>query len=335
MPKNRQQPPGLHDTFQRRIDYLRISITDRCNLNCVYCAPERVKKHIPAEDLLSVREIGRFVRVAMRHGLMKVRLTGGEPLLRADLAEIIAEVKDAGVPDVSLTTNGMLLADKANELKRAGLDRVNISLDTLQPARYAEMTGGGNIQRVWQAIAQAEAEGLRPIKINAVPIRDINHDEVAAFAALTLDRDFHVRFIEYMPVGRKNICLKGVCVTKDELLENITAKLGELGKLPFNGKGPSRNYRLKGAKGIIGIISPVSDHFCDHCNRLRLTPQGTIKPCLLSNITVDLRGPLREGLSDEGLDALFINAVSVKPKGHSLGSSGNFDGLASMSEIGG
>lgn len=330
-----QQPPGLRDTYQRKIDYLRISITDRCNLSCVYCAPERKQRHIPAADLLSVEEIGRFVRVAMRHGLMKVRITGGEPLLRDDLAEIIAEVKNAGVPDVSLTTNGVLLADRAHELKRVGLDRVNISLDTLQPTRYAEMTGGGDIQRVWQAIAQAEAADLRPVKINAVPIRNINYDEVADFAALTLKRDFHVRFIEYMPVGRKNICLKGVCVTKDELLESITAKLGEMEKLPFKGKGPSRNYRLKGAKGIVGIISPVSEHFCDHCNRLRLTPQGTIKPCLLSNITVDLRGPLREGLSDEGLDALFVKAVSVKPKGHSLGSSGNFDGLASMREIGG
>lgn len=324
----------IRDSFERKIDYLRVSITDRCNLHCVYCSPERRATHFSASELLTAGEISRFVRIARGHGLRKVRITGGEPLLRKDVTEIISSVKALGIRDVSLTTNGVLLAGMARKLRAAGLDRVNISLDTLNPARYAEMTGGGDMRLVWRAIEEAEAAGLSPVKINVVPIRGINDDEAADFASLTLERDMHIRFIEYMPVGRTSICLKGACVKKDELMERISA-LGRLVRLPFRGKGPSRNYRLEGARGILGFISPVSEHFCDHCNRLRLTPSGKIRPCLLSEIEVDIRTPLRRGITDGELEALFVKAVAVKPRGHCLVEGHLLTELPSMSEMGG
>jgi cyclic pyranopterin phosphate synthase len=330
--RNKKRPP--RDSFRRQIDYLRVSITDRCNLSCVYCSPKRKKTHFASSELLTLEEIARFVRTACRHGLRKVRITGGEPLLRDDVVEIVSAIKASGVPDISLTTNGVLLARAARELKAAGLDRVNISLDTLNPVRYSEMTGGGDINRVWEAIDEAEATGLSPVKINVVPIRGINDEEVVDFASLTLGRDFHIRFIEYMPVGRTSICLKGVCVKKDELMEKISA-LGNLRKLPFMGKGPSRNYRLEGAEGIIGFISPISEHFCDSCNRLRLSPSGMIKPCLLSDIQIDIRTPMRRGITDKGLEELFLKAVSVKPEKHKLSEQGALADLPPMSEIGG
>jgi cyclic pyranopterin phosphate synthase len=196
------------------------------------------------------------------------------------------------------------------------------------------MTGGGDLSLVWKSVKAAEASGLSPVKINVVPIRGTNDDEVVDFAYLTLSRDVHIRFIEYMPVGRTSICLKGACVKKDELMQRISA-LGRLKKLPFRGKGPSRNYRLEGARGIIGFISPISEHFCDHCNRLRLTPAGRIKPCLLSDVEIDLRTPLRSGISDEGLEELFLRAVGVKPRGHMLVDGEALSDLPSMSEIGG
>lgn len=325
---------GIRDSFQRRIDYLRVSITDRCNLNCVYCSPERKTTHFAPSELLSAEEITRFVRTALKYGLRKVRITGGEPLLRKDVTEIISSVKALGVKDVSLTTNGVLLEERAMKLKRAGLNRVNVSLDTLRADRYAQMTGGGDLGRLWRAIEKAEAAGLSPVKLNVVPIRGINDDEVADFAALTFERDVHIRFIEYMPVGRTSLCLKGACVKKAELMEKITP-LGRLRKLPFKGKGPSRNYRLEGAPGIIGFISPVSEHFCDHCNRLRLSPAGKIRPCLLSDIEVDVREPIRSGITDRELEELFLKAVAVKPRGHGLAEGKSLAELPSMSEIGG
>ncbi|MEJ2324108.1 MAG: GTP 3',8-cyclase MoaA [Nitrospirota bacterium] len=329
-----RRPGVITDPFERRIDYLRVSVTDRCNLSCVYCSPEKKRRFIPRRELLTPGEIARFAGVALRHGLRKVRITGGEPLLRGDLREIISSIKALGVRDVSLTTNGVLLEEMAPALRRAGLDRVNVSLDTLSPSRYAEITGGGDIRRVWRGVEAAEAQGLSPVKINVVPIRGINDDEVTDFAALTMERDIHIRFIEYMPVGRSSICLKGKCVTKAELMEKVS-RLGRLRKLPFRGAGPSRNYRLEGARGVLGFISPVSEHFCDHCNRLRLTAAGRVRPCLLSAVEIDIKTALRRGAKDEELEALFLRAVGVKPRGHRLAEGEPLPDLPSMSEIGG
>lgn len=325
----------MRDSFERQIDYLRISITDRCNLKCIYCIPDKQPEYFEKSEILTADEIIRFVRIAHKHGLMKVRITGGEPLMRKDLLSIVSEIKKIGIRDLSMTTNGVKLADKAAELKRAGLDRVNISLDTLDARRYSDMTQGGNIQDAWKAVNEAERVGLDPVKINVVPIRGVNDDEILKFAALTFDKNYHIRFIELMPVGRNRRFKPDACVKKSELIEKISS-LGELILLEFKGKGPSRNYRIKGAKGIIGFISPISDCFCDSCNRLRLTAHGRIRPCLFSDIEVDIRTPMRNGISDEELEALFFRAVSVKPSGHYFSKDNRpFSAPASMSKIGG
>ncbi len=326
---------GLTDSYNRRIDYLRISITDRCNLKCIYCMPEKGLKHFKQSEILTTAEIIRIVRIACKYGVRKVRLTGGEPLLRNDIVQLISGIKSAGIQDLSITTNAQRLAGMAKELKKAGLDRVNISLDTLIANRYRDITRGGEIDRVWEAITEAERAGLSPVKINVVPVRGVNDDEVARFAALTLYKDIHIRFIEFMPIGNKGAWKPDAYLSKDELMERIAA-VGKLRRLPFKGCGPSRNYRIEGAAGMIGFISAISDCFCSSCNRLRLTAIGKLRPCLFSEITVDIKTPLRNGASDEELEALYRSAVLSKPASHTL-RDGSLDhpSLSPMSQIGG
>jgi cyclic pyranopterin phosphate synthase len=325
----------LTDAFHRRIDYLRISLTDRCNLKCIYCMPGSGVTLLEKSALLTAQEIARIVQVAHQYGVRKVRLTGGEPLLRADIIPLISSLKHAiGIRDLSLTTNGMLLAGMAKQLKTAGLDRVNISLDTMDPGRFRTITRGGEISRVWEAIEQAEASGLRPIKINVVPLRGMNDDEIHKFALLTRDKDYHIRFIECMPV-KGNAWHRNAYVRADETKARVAA-LGKLVPLEFKGQGPSRNFRLEGARGVIGFISPVSDHFCRYCNRLRLTATGVLRPCLFSGSGVDLKTPLRDNATDEELGKLIGRAVMSKPSGHALHSrTDGPSGLISMSQIGG
>lgn len=326
--------PVLIDRYKRRIDYLRISVTDRCDLKCLYCMPDGPVPFRNAAELLTLEEIVRIVRVVHRYGLRKVRLTGGEPLLRDDLIPLISTLKRRiGIHDVSLTTNGMRLADLAGKLKEAGLDRVNISLDTMDPGRYRTITRGGDIERVWDALDAAREAGLMPLKINMVPLRGINDDELVNFAALTLDQDCHVRFIERMPIGAGG--RDSGRIEKAEMLRRI-AVLGRLVPLEFKGMGPSRNYRIEGARGVVGFISAVSDHFCTWCNRLRLTATGRLRPCLFSATDADLGTPLRNGASDEALNTLVEQVVAAKPGGHHLERAfGNPAGFAAMSEIGG
>ncbi len=203
------------------------------------------------------------------------------------------------------------------DLKKAGLDRVNISLDTMYPDKFKAITGGGDIDSVWQSIKKAEKTGLTPVKINVVPIRGVNDDEILSFASLTFDNDYHIRFIEFMPATCNGIWKKDKCVSSAEAMEKIST-LGRLEPLKFKGRGPSRNYRIKGAVGVIGFISPLSDHFCGECSRLRLTADGEIRPCLFSNIKIDIKTPMRNGASDEEIDDLFCKAVKVKPQRHLL-----------------
>ena len=325
----------LTDAYQRRIDYLRISLTDRCNLKCVYCMPEKALKPFRQTDLLTVREIERIVQSAHRYGLRKVRLTGGEPLMRGDIGTIISTIKKKiGIRDLSMTTNGILLAPLAEKLKKSGLDRVNISLNTLDPGRYRAMTRGGDLARVWEAVEEAEKAGLLPIKLNVIPLRGMNDDEIEAFARLTFERDCHIRFIEYMPTGR-NAWKREQCVSMEETRARVSA-LGALDPLEFRGNGPSRNYRIRGARGVVGFISAISDHFCGWCNRIRLTSTGMLLPCLYSSIKVDLKTPLRSGASDEELGRLIGCAVAAKPGGHSLDCRSNgVRGDMTMSQIGG
>jgi cyclic pyranopterin phosphate synthase len=326
---------AVKDAFDRTIDYLRISVTDRCNLRCLYCLPEKGVSHFEPGQLLTAGEIVRVVRLAAGFGVRKVRITGGEPLLRNDIVPLVREIKDAGIADLSLTTNGMLLSGMARALKDAGLDRVNVSLDTMEAGKFSAMTRGGEIRRVWEAIADAERAGLRPVKLNMVPIRGMNDDEIAGFASLTIERDFHVRFIEFMPMGGERLWNRDAWVGKDEVMRKV-AGLGELVPVEFRGRGPSRNYRLRGARGVIGFISPISDHFCGFCNRLRLTAVGRIRPCLFSEQEIDLRTPMREGASDEELAGLFLCAVRAKPAGHLMNPDGAAPGCPTpMSRIGG
>ena len=331
--KKRTHP--LKDSFNRRIDYLRVSVTDKCNLKCVYCTPSKGLKHFKETDLLTDKEIIRFISIAQRHGLRKVRVTGGEPLLRKDIIQLIASIKKIGIRELSLTTNGLMLSQMARELKSAGLDRVNISLDTLDAEKYRVIANGGDINLVWEAIKEAEKVDLMPVKINVVPIRGINDDEILSFASLTFEKNYHIRFIELMPANCNRLWTQEKCIHSHEIMERISM-LGTVNKLKFRGIGPSRNYRLKGATGVIGIISPVSDHFCNSCNRLRLTAVGKIRPCLFSEEEIDIRTPMRSGVSDDGIDKLFLQAVTVKPEGHKLHEiiSGNSP-IKSMLKIGG
>jgi cyclic pyranopterin phosphate synthase len=307
----------LTDSFNRQINYLRISITDRCNLKCVYCTPEKKLKHFTSGEVLTDDEIVRFVRVARRHGLRKVRITGGEPLLRKNIIGLVSFIKKTGISDLSLTTNGLMLSSLAKDLKRAGLSRVNISLDTLDSEKYRSITRGGDIMLVWKAIRAAEEAGLTPVKINMVPIKGLNDNEIESFASLTLENNFHIRFIEFMPAVNDGTW-SGEKYIKSSLILDKISGLGKPEPFKFKGSGPSRNFRIKGAKGVIGIISPLSDHFCKYCNRLRLTANGRLRPCLFSKETIDIKTPLRNGISDEQLEALFLQSVKAKPEGHSL-----------------
>jgi cyclic pyranopterin phosphate synthase len=297
--------------------------------------PSEGLKFLKEKEVMTNDEILRFVRIASKHGLRKVRITGGEPLVRRNIISLISAIKKTGICDLSITTNGIILSKVAGDLKKAGLDRVNISLDTMNPEKYRTITKGGNIDSVWQSIRQAEKSGLTPVKINVVPIRGLNDNEILSFASLTFKHDYHIRFIEFMPASCNGIWEKNICVTSEETMKRISA-LGILERLRFKGRGPSRNYRIRGAVGVIGFISPLSDHFCDYCNRLRLTANGEIRPCLFSNIKVDIKTPMRNGASDEEIDNLFCQAVKVKPQRHLLNENvTSASHLKAMSAIGG
>jgi cyclic pyranopterin phosphate synthase len=328
------KPNLLKDSYNRTIDYLRISITDKCNLQCLYCTPRKID-HFRRSEVLSYEEITRFVRIAVTFGLRKVRITGGEPLVRKNIRSLVGYIKEAGIQDLSMTTNGLLLKKNARTLKKAGLDRVNISLDTLDADRYAYITKGGDIRRVRDAITEAEQAGLSPVKINVVPIRGFNDDEIMSFASLSFDNNYHIRFIEFMPVGCNSIWKRDSTISAAEIKEKIS-ELGSLKRLRFRGRGPSRNYRIQGAKGVIGIISPLTDHFCGVCNRLRLSADGKLRPCLFSKEEIDLRTPLRNKVPDGEIGRLLSETIQLKPRGHNLQKdphSSEF--LTAMSKIGG
>ncbi len=326
------------DTFGRTIDYLRISVTDRCNLRCVYCMPEHGVRWQPREEQLSVEEIGRIVEAAARGGVKRVRLTGGEPLVHPHIVEIVRRIAaTAGVEDVSLTTNGMLLERLAQPLAEAGLQRVNISLDTLNAAKFARITRGGDISRVWNGIAAAERAGLTPLKLNTVIVRGLNSDELASLAQLTLENDWHVRFIELMPIG--NTQAWGTDFPDADArymsVHEMRLALSVFGLEPTSGptgNGPARNYRIPGALGTIGFISPLGEHFCESCNRLRLTADGKLRPCLALPTELSLREALRAGQS---IDPLIGRAIAQKPAGHDMVAAVSAASQRGMSQIGG
>jgi len=308
----------LKDTFSRTIDYIRISITDRCNLRCVYCMPSGGVKFLEHKDILQYEEIARILRVAVHAGVRKVRITGGEPLVRKNIISLIKMIKSIeGIHQLSLTTNGMLLERYAEELADAGLDRVNVSLDSLKTERYREITRGGDLEAVLRGIEAAERAGLTPIKINMVPIRGLNDDEIGEFAKITLTAPYQVRFIEFMPFVTEDIWNREKFISSEEI-QSLVEQIGTLVPATMKKTGPARYFRFEGSAGVVGFISPISNHFCKECNRLRLTADGKLRPCLFSETEIDLKPALRRNGSDAEIKRLIELSIAVKPKGHSM-----------------
>lgn len=330
----------LRDNFSRVIDYLRISITDRCNLRCIYCMPTGGVMPIEHKEILSYEEIVRVVRVAAALGVRKIRITGGEPLARKNVTYLVSSLRNiTGIEDISLTTNGVLLKKYAKELADAGLNRVNISLDSLMPERYGEITRGGEISLVMKGIEAAEKAGLLPLKINMVPIRGLNDDEIEKFAGLTLNTPYQVRFIEFMPIGAGDLWSDERYISTDEIKKRVE-KIGALSPVRLRRDGPARYYRFENAPGVLGFISALTHHFCHDCNRLRITADGKLRPCLFSETEIDLKPALRNSSSDEDLERLLRLSIEVKPEGHTINRRGDTtsasrSSLKPMSRIGG
>ncbi|GBE00515.1 cyclic pyranopterin monophosphate synthase [bacterium BMS3Abin07] len=312
---------------------MRVSVTDRCNLRCVYCMPPGGVRQIVHKEILRYEEIARIVGGSAELGVRKIRITGGEPLARKNIQALIRDIRSIdGIEDLSLTTNGILLEKYAAELKDCGLDRVNVSLDTLKAERYTEITRGGDFGTVMRGIEEALRCGLGPVKINVVPIRGLNDDEVLDFARLTVDTPYHVRFIEFMPVGDRAYYNEKMHIPTDEI-KSVVESLGELKPVKLRRNGPAKYYKLPGGEGVIGFISAMTHHFCRDCNRLRLTSDGKLRPCLFSETEIDLKAPMRRGAPDEEIRRLLRLAIEAKPEGHYiLGKAGKG---RSMSAIGG
>jgi cyclic pyranopterin phosphate synthase len=327
------QPEALSDQFGRRIEYLRISVTDRCNFRCVYCMPAAGLAWLPKQDILSYEEIAAVVSQLAPLGLRRLRITGGEPTIRPQLERLISMLRAVPfVDDIALSTNGVKLPEMAVSLRAAGLDRVNISADSLRPDRIAAIARrnlGFDLPRSARA---AELAGLDPIKVNMVVLRGINDDEIEDFARLTFDNRWHIRFIELMPVGELREETFDRVVPSDEILERLT-RLGRLtpGGGPARGNGPAAYYKLDGARGFVGVITPMTHTYCGSCNRVRLTADGRLRTCLFGNHEVDLRTPLRAG---ESLEPYFRRALAEKPKEHALLQM-KIGGLRALSQVGG
>lgn len=310
----------LIDSFDRRITYLRLSVTDRCNLRCRYCMPEDGVDKLNHRDILTYEEFLRIVRAAASEGMTKVRLTGGEPLVRKGILDFIKQLYEIdGLADLRLTTNGVLLADMAEDLLDAGVKRVNISLDSLKRDVFEKITGRDYLHNVLAGIEKAIDIGFDKIKINCVPIRGWNDDEISDFARLSITKPLEIRFIEFMPLGDGGFWSPDKVVSFADIKEMLTTNLGPMKSLPRKEtEGPARVYKLPDSKGEIGFISPVTDHFCETCNRLRLTADGKLRLCLLSKKEIDIKQKLRSGADLDELKELLKTAVNMKPGRHIL-----------------
>ena len=323
----------LRDSFGRSIEYLRISVTDRCNFRCLYCMPLAGLEWLPKSDILSYEEIARVVGELAPLGLRRLRVTGGEPTLRPELERLIGMLKEIPeIEDISLSTNGVKLPELARVFKLAGLDRVNMSADSLRPDRIKAISRRNTDFDPIAAAAAAERAGLSPIKLNVVVMRGINDDEVTDFARLTFEHPWHVRFIELMPVGEMRELTLDHVVPTDEILAALK-NVGDLSPVagPERGNGPARYYQFPNALGTIGVITPMSHTYCGSCNRVRLTADGRLRTCLFGDDEIDLRTPLRSGLP---LEPFFRSALSTKPKEHHLLQM-SVGGLRALSQVGG
>ena len=326
----------LADQFNRPITYLRISVTDKCNLRCVYCMPESGLEWLPKSEILTYEEIAQLVRAAASAGVRSIRLSGGEPLIRRDLHRLVAAIDGIdGIDDISLSTNGLLLAEQIEALKSAGLRRVNVSLDTLRPDRFEAIARRPGLDRVLAGIDAAIAHGLAPVKINVVVMRAQNDDEIAEFAEWTKRQPVFVRFIEVMPVHENVGLQRDSYVSSDEILERVAA-IGDLRpSIGPGGNGPARYFSFDGAPGAVGVISPLSHDYCERCNRVRLTADGRLRLCLFGDHEIELRTPLRNGASTEGLVDILRSAMLIKPERHHLRLGETSSRMRAFSEIGG
>jgi GTP 3',8-cyclase len=327
---------AMQDGFGRRIEYLRVSVTDKCNLRCVYCMPEQGLPWLARSEILTYEEIAEVVRVMAGMGLRRVRLTGGEPLVRRDvplLARLLAEIP--GIEDLALSTNAVLLRRFAGPLRDAGVGRLNISLDSLRPERVdAIARRPGSFAAIMDGLDAAVEAGFAPIKINTVVMRGRNDDEIDDFARLTRERPWHVRFIEVMPVGENLGVSSHEFVSAFEILGRLRSLGGLEPVVGPAGNGPAEYFRFPGAAGTVGVITPMSHNYCDRCNRMRLTASGRLRPCLFGDIETDLREPIRRG---DALEPLIRHTLTIKPERHHLiqGSAVGSGGLRALSQVGG
>ena len=339
MTENTPTQEYIIDRFGRRMTYLRISVTDRCNMRCIYCMPPEGIPWQPHETILTYEEIAHIVETGAKHGIREVRLTGGEPLLRKNLSALVRLISAIpGIESISLTTNGLLLAAQAADLKQAGLKRVNVSLDTLNDVKFSYITRGGQLKKVLDGINAAETAGLTPIKINVVAMRGINEDELLDLANLAMTHPWQIRFIELMPlvdqppVAEKDLVYSPIhsyipMAEIKQKLESLNLQAVE----ETNGSGPAKLYCMPGAPGRVGFISPISEHFCETCNRLRLTADGSLRNCLLNDLEVPIREAVRAG---KDLLPLLKQAAFLNPEGHEI-SIDHMPGSRCMRQIGG
>lgn len=325
----------LIDKYGRKIDYLRISVTDRCNLRCIYCIPQCGVTQAMEEDMLNIREIASFVKVAFLHGIRKIKITGGEPLLRKDIVSLISSIKEIdSAIDISMTTNGVLIKKFASELKKAGLKRLNISLDSLCSDKYKKITKYGELKDVLTGIEKAIELGFFQIKVNTVIIRGINFEEILDFVHFSMQTGIIVKFIEYMPTKNSldGYARKFVSADEMKLLCNEAYSL-----LPtvVEGNGPVKYYAISGTNGIIGFISPLSRKFCSDCNRIRLTCDGRLVSCLYAQESIDIKNSLRNGQNIDEVAKLLFRAIASKPASHSLIVEDRQMDFCSMMRIGG
>lgn len=322
----------------RPINYLRISVTDRCNFRCRYCIPSTPFNVIEHKNIARYEEILRITRLACELGITKVRITGGEPFVRKGILNFLDQLcRIKTLTDISITTNGALLTkDKIKRLIDLGIKRMNFSLDTLDPQKFFKITRRDRFEKVWNTVTTAHEMGMAPIKVNAVILKGLNDDEIEDITALTLKYPFHVRFIEYMPMGNSDIEKKQLMLTH-EIIERIETRFGKL--IPIRRTkhdGPAKKYQISNARGIVGFITAISSHFCSDCNRLRLTSRGTLRPCLLNNYEKDILTPLRKGAGDEDLKQIIVSALTKKPAFHGLSdSTAKCVPISHMTSIGG